>query len=451
VKIQSILALTLLALAARPAQADPIDDIVTEQMAVSHLPGVAVAIVDNGRVTKLAGYGDANLEWPARVSPDTRFQLASATKLFTAILLMREVERGRLSLDDPLSKFFDGAPPSWSRIRVRQLANHSSGLSEDLGEPKPRTVAEAVRAAMRRPLAYEPGSDARYGFTDFIILRAVIEKVGGASLPQLLERELVKPLGLTATTFAMAEDDGTVRTAEILPGRASTYAWNGGRQRTADFFFEPLGYGAGGLYSSARDLAELFVAIDRGKVLKRESLDALATPALLPNGRHSGFGIGWTVREYRGVPVVGHSGGPALADVIRIPSRQRTIIVLTNQQMFYPMLAERIADLALPQPPIPPIADDRPEVARNLRGLFAQLAAGADGKAFVAAGSDPGAPLRSGFGRALLTAVGALRDARLAKVGPDSGRVYRLAFERKQMDWRVEADEAGRIRTMRPL
>src|SRR5688572_16456798 len=104
---------------ATPACADTVDAIVAEQMAVSHLPGVAVAIVEDGRVAKLAGYGQANLEWPSSVDPDTRFQLASATKLFTAILLMRQVEQGRLSLGDPLSKFFPGAPQSWSRIRIR--------------------------------------------------------------------------------------------------------------------------------------------------------------------------------------------------------------------------------------------------------------------------------------------------------------------------------------------
>ena len=134
--------------AAVPPRADQVDNIVSKQMKVSHLPGVAAAIVDKGRVTKLSSYGDANLEWPARVDPDTRFQLASATKVFTGILLMRAVEQGRLSLDDPISNFFPGAPESWSRIHVRQLANHTSGLNEDLGQPGPKTLAEAVAASI---------------------------------------------------------------------------------------------------------------------------------------------------------------------------------------------------------------------------------------------------------------------------------------------------------------
>ena len=444
-----LLSLAAALLAAVPAKTDQIDDIVTEQMKVSHLPGVAVAIVDHGRVTKLATYGDANLEWPARVDHETRFQLASATKVFTAILLMHTVEQGRLSLDDPISNFFPGAPESWSRIHVRQLANHTSGLNEDLGQPRPKTLAEAVAASMKQPLAYEPGTEARYGLTDFVILRAIIEKVGGASLPQLLVRELVNPLGLAETGFAMAEDDGVVRTGELIHKRASIYGWSSDRQRTSDFFFEPLGYGAGGLFSSVSDLAELFVAIDRGKVLKPASLTTITTPATLPNGRKSGFGIGWTVRDYHGVPVVGHSGGPALADILRIPSQGRTIIVLTNQQMFFPMLAERIADLTIAAPPLTAIVDDRPAVAVNLHGLFAALALGGDDRRFAAEGNNPGEPLRSGFGKALIEAVGPLKSVTLVRI--ESGaRVYRLAFQRKQWDWIVKVDPMDRIADMRP-
>ena len=154
----------------------------------------------------------------------------------------------------------------------------------DLGQPRPTTVSAAVAAAMKQPLAYPTGSEARYGFTDFTILRAVIEKVTGTELPTLLDREIAKPLGFSSTGFAMATD-GDVRTGELIPKRASIYGWTGQRQRTSQFFFEQLGYGAGGLYSSARDLATLFAALDQGKVLSSQSLQAIMTPAILPNGR----------------------------------------------------------------------------------------------------------------------------------------------------------------------
>ncbi|HEY6916297.1 MAG TPA: serine hydrolase domain-containing protein, partial [Allosphingosinicella sp.] len=169
---------SLLALAVIPsaAFADPIDDFVGAQMARSHIPGVAVAIVEDGKVASVRSYGTANLEWNAPVDGDTAFQLASATKLFTGVLLMKMAEEGKLSLADPIARFFEGAPESWSKIKVLQLANHTSGLSEDLGKPRPQTIEGLVAASMKAPLAYEPGTEARYGFIDFIVLRAILEK-----------------------------------------------------------------------------------------------------------------------------------------------------------------------------------------------------------------------------------------------------------------------------------
>ena len=97
-------------------RADPVDDAVARFMDASHIPGVAVAVVDSGRIVRLQGYGQANLEWPSAVTPDTPFQTASASKIFAGVVLMRLVEQGVLSLDDPITLYFEGAassiPPS---------------------------------------------------------------------------------------------------------------------------------------------------------------------------------------------------------------------------------------------------------------------------------------------------------------------------------------------------
>lgn len=440
-------------LQAKPAEAsvqqsDHIDMIVTDQMDASNLPGVAVAVVQNGEVTKLSGYGIANLEWNARVDPDTRFQLASATKIFTAVALMRLVEQRRLTLDQPISDFFDEAPESWRSITVRMLANHTSGLDENLGEPRPKTAGDTVAAAMKRPLAYKPGSEARYGFTDFTILRAVLEKATGTSLPEILRNEITGPLGMAATGFAMAAEDDGVRTGEVLTKRSSIYAWDGKRQRNSEFFFEPLGYGAGGLYSTARDLARFSAALDRGELISPASMQELTTPATLPDGSKAGFAIGWTVKNYRGVPVVGHSGGPALADIIRIPSKGITVIALTNAQTFYPLLAERIVDLYLPEPPVAALPDQKPEIARSFR-----LALDTLDPTTEAQGSGALEPLRSTFGKAYLAGVGPVRSVTLLSErasGDDITRTYQVRFSRKTAEFLAISDGAGRLKVLRP-
>ena len=133
---------------AGPAFADPIDDIVKEQMLVSHLPGVAVAIVDRGKVTKLAGYGRGNLEWASPVDPDVRFQLASATKLFTAILLMRQVEQAACLSTTLCRNFSRGRRKAGREFACVNSRTTAPVLARILGQPKPKTVAEAVAAAI---------------------------------------------------------------------------------------------------------------------------------------------------------------------------------------------------------------------------------------------------------------------------------------------------------------
>lgn len=452
-----LLPMFALLLGAATARADAIDERIERMLARGHVPGAAIAVVEDGRIRKLAVYGKANLEWDIAVDERTSFQLASATKVFTGIALMRLVEQGRLSLDDPLTRFFPDAPRAWSRIQVRQLANHTSGLPDDLGQPRPQTVAAIVAAAQQKPLAYEPGSESRYGFTDFVVLRAVLEQVSGKSLPDLFRDEIFLPLGLRNPRFAHARNEGpSIRSADLVPHRATIHAWKDGSQRVSDFLYGEQGYGAGGLNASIRDLAEVFVAIDRGKLLKPASWKALQTPATLPDGRRSGFGIGWTVRSYRGTPVIGHSGGPALADILRVDARKLTIIALTNQQRYYPLLAEAVADAYLPPAkPEPTLADAQPALTQSMRAVLADAArAKLDKARFADTGAEQTLGFLGDFGAALLEALGPIREVALIADAQDDGRVtrtYRIGFEERAMHWRLVAREDGRIEALHPV
>lgn len=456
-RLFSFVLAVILGVSSAPALAAPapdrIDLIVRRQMELNQIPGVAVAVVDRGHIVKIAAYGTANLEWDAPVGLDTRFQLASVTKMVTGILLMRLVEQKKLGLDDPLTRWFPNAPASWSKIRVRQLADHTSGLAEQRGATRDATLDTIVATAMSSPLAYGPGTEARYGFTDFAVLRAVLEKAGADTLPRLLQAELFEPLALHDTGFANTSDDGTVRIGDILPRRVQIYGFRDGRLSTSDFFFAPQGYGAGGLYSSIGDLAKIFTALDEGRLLKPESLSEIAKPALLPNGKRAPFGLGWVVRSYRGAELAGHSGGPALADIWRVGDRKLTIIVLTNQQVLHPLLAEAILDTFLP--PVaqePSVADDRPEIAANIRAAIIKAAASDAGlaAAFAPSGQSAATSLASPFARAMLRGMGPLRAVELLQVKPDGERRYRLGFEYKAMVWLASAEADGRLSHLRP-
>jgi CubicO group peptidase (beta-lactamase class C family) len=388
------------------------------------------------------------------VTANTAFQLASATKLFTGVALMLLVEDGLLSLDDPIAKFFEGAPAAWQRVTVRHLATHTSGLSEQRGE-HPDTVAGVVAGAMEAPLAYEPGTRSQYGFVDFTVLRAIFEKVSGKPLPQLFEAEIFRPLGLTDTGFNYEHDQGDLRLAVPLPRRASTHTFKDGRQYVSSFVYGETGYAAGGLYSSVADLAKLLAALARGDLIEPESFRLLQTNAILADGSSGEFGIGWATRKYHGIPVAGHSGGPALADVLHFDSLGLSIVVLTNQQRLLPLLAEGVADFFLPPaPPLAGIADTRPEMTGQLVTALRDAGRGeivAD--RFTASARQGLVPFLSEYGEALMTALGPITGTILLEDRQDGEMItrrYAIEFARKRMYWVFAVDGAGLIADMHP-
>jgi hypothetical protein len=173
----------------------------------------------------------------------------------------------------------------------------------------------------------------------------------------------------------------------------------------------------------------------------------------LADGKRAPFGLGWIARRYRGTEIAGHSGGPALADIWRAEDRKLTVIALTNQQVQHPLLAEAIMDTILP--PVAPeaaAADDRPDIAANIRAAVAKAAAGDDGAsaAFAPSGQKAAESLLSPFARAMLRGMGPLRMVELAEVKRDGERRYRLVFAHKTVVWLASAEADGRLSRFRP-
>ena len=112
------------------AQSDAIDDYVKSEMQKRKIPGLALLVVRDGKTIKAQGYGFANVELQVPVKPETVFQSGSVGKQFTATAVMMLVEEGKLSLDDPLTKFFPEAPASWKNVTVRHLLSHTGGFGD---------------------------------------------------------------------------------------------------------------------------------------------------------------------------------------------------------------------------------------------------------------------------------------------------------------------------------
>jgi CubicO group peptidase (beta-lactamase class C family) len=198
------------------ARADAIDDYLQRQMQKNHIPGLSLAVVRNGKIVKIKGYGMANLEWEQPATPDTAFQIASSTKPFTGTALMLLVEDGKLSLEDKISKYLPDAPAAWQNITIRQLAVHSSGITNKVQANRNASIEEFVKAAYPLPLEYEPGAKSAYGLTDFIVLTHIIEKVSGQTLTNFLNNRIFKPLGMSSTQFEFALENGQIRSANVV-------------------------------------------------------------------------------------------------------------------------------------------------------------------------------------------------------------------------------------------
>ncbi|MBP1773560.1 MAG: Beta-lactamase-like protein [Holophagaceae bacterium] len=378
---------------------DAVDVFMRAQMAQAHIPGAAVAVIRGGRLEKLAAYGTASLESGAPVTPDTPFQIASATKLYTGVLLMQLVEEGKVDLDTPISTYLGEVPPAWRPITVRHLAAHAAGLKPQMVGAHGQDLAQVLKAAQAVPLAAAPGAVSAYGSDDFSVLALILEKAGGRPFSELLRERVWKPLGMTRTGFEDVTLAGNVRTAEVVPGRASVYQWRGDRQRLHWYAYPPHTYAAGGAFTSLRDEAAFLLALDQGCLLSARGREALWTPFRLNDGRTAGFGVAWSVGTLAGRPCAGHSGGPALSDVLYFPKERLGVIVFTNQQRLIPSLARALAAqlLALGADPAKDAAvDSNPALTQRHRALIEALGRGqADPFAFsgeAAATLPEGAP-----------------------------------------------------------
>ena len=360
------------ALAPLPARADAIDDYLATQMSANHIPGLALAVVRDGRVVKSAQYGQAELEWDRPVGDDTAFQLASATKLFTGVLLLRLQDEGRLSLDDEVARHLPEAPAAWRGMTLRHLLAHASGIPDDVASPPGGSVHDFVKAAAARPLVHAPGERSTYGIAGYVVLRDVVEHATGQAFAQALATRVLQPLGLRDTRFDEATSDGDLRVADLVPRRASVYQWQDGRQRRFAFHFGAQAQPAGGLFASSRDLATLAAALDGGRFLSARSMHDLETPFPTADGRPGSFTAGWAVRRVERRAAIGHSGGPALADVLRVPDAKLTVIVLANAQSMYPYLAAGVAQRLLP-PDTAPATAAVPDPGPDRTGRFAAV------------------------------------------------------------------------------
>ena len=257
-----------------------VDSYVRTEMAKRRIPGLALAVVQGRQVRKLSTYGVANIELSVPVRPQTVFNLASISKVFTSVAVMSLVEAGKLELDDPIGKYLDQLPQSWHRVTVRQLLSHTSGLPDIVinADVSLATVAEKTPVALQilrdRPLDFEPGKKWRYNQTNYLLLSMLIEKLSGQSFAAYCKTHLFAPFGIESAVYADER--------KIVPRRASEYTILDvandkllDHLEALDYRASPMLDPAGGLNISITDFSRWLEALENGKLLSRQSLDLL--------------------------------------------------------------------------------------------------------------------------------------------------------------------------------
>lgn len=357
-------------------RADAIDDYIQAQMKARHIPGVALAIVRDGKIVRETGYGLADIENQVRVTPNTVFQIGSVSKQFCATIVMRLVEQGKIGLDKPVRSYLPTLPALWKDATVRHLLTHTSGIANYTDVPgfialatQPGTDAKLIELVAKQKLDFAPGTKFNYSNTGYYVLGMLVEKITGKSYAAALQEHICGPLGLAATRM----NDWSV----IVPNRARGYDPEATGPTNATYIDMKWPGAAGAIVSTAHDLAVWLIGQDSAKLLKPESWKAMESPMKLASGESSNYGFGWGIGSLVGAPTLSHEGGiPGFhSAVIRVPSRGISVVVLANA---LPAQAGELARklVGLQEPSLAektePIKDPTPELTKRLKGVLEQ-------------------------------------------------------------------------------
>ncbi|MGI8842078.1 MAG: serine hydrolase domain-containing protein [Gemmatimonadaceae bacterium] len=296
-------------------------------------PGCAVAVVRDGEVLHERGYGMAHLEHAVPITPATVFYAGSVSKQFTAAAVARAARDGKLSLDDDVRRWVPELPEFGTRITIRHLVHHTSGIRDYLalrglaGQSADGVFGDdevlEILGRQRAP-NFPAGERQLYSNSGYWLLGQIIERATGQSLREYADSVFFKPLGMTHTHFA---DDH----AELVQGRAQAYEQAGaGGWRISMPNFDVNG--AGGLHTTVGDLARWDAMFFDTAAATAAFVRGLHQRGVLTSGDTIDYAFGLTVDEYRGLPRVSHGGayGGYRAHQLRFPEQRLSVLHLCN-------------------------------------------------------------------------------------------------------------------------
>jgi CubicO group peptidase (beta-lactamase class C family) len=317
----------------------------------SHTPGCALGIYHDGSVAYARGYGMADLERPARITPDSLFDVGSVSKQFSAAAIVLLADAGKLSLNDDVRKYIPEMPNYGAPITLNELMWHTSGLRdytdlltlEGYGLEQATTDEQALASIVRqRGLEFPSGTQYEYSNTNYFLLSVIVKRVTGKTLAQFVEQRIFHPLHMTETTYRTDY-------AMLIPDRAMGYApAEGGHFQNSMSNWQQTG--DGGVQLSITDAIKWDENFYHPSVGGQRMIETLQTRGHLANGKRLSYARGLFIGSYRGLPMVYHGGAwiGYRAEFDRYPTVHTSIVLLCNSDAAHPAaLAQQVADVVL--------------------------------------------------------------------------------------------------------
>jgi CubicO group peptidase (beta-lactamase class C family) len=313
--------------------AEEIDALVSRYHELGQFSG-AVLVAQGGEVIFQKGFGYADMEWSIPNAPDTKFRIGSVTKQFTAVMILKLVEAGVISLDGKITDYLPDYPAeTGDQVTIHHLLTHTSGIPSYTGlsgfmrehSRDPYTPDELVAVFSGLQLEFEPGSDWRYNNSGYFLLGVIIEEVTGMPYDRALRDMVLDPLEL--------DDTGYDHFSDVLPRRAAGYSWTFAGYENADYLDTSLPYAAGSMYSTVRDLFEWDRILYTDRVFDSAGTkETMFTPFL------NNYAYGWGVRDLSvgdtTTRLISHGGGinGFVTGFWRLVDDEHTIIVMDNTE-----------------------------------------------------------------------------------------------------------------------
>lgn len=371
-------------------KAKQIEDLLNKYKEYGQFNGSAL-VAENGKIILKKGFGSANMEWNIPNQADTKFRLGSISKQFTALLIVKLAEEGKIKLDVPITTYLKEYPKeNGDKITIHHLLTHTSGIPNYTNAPNffkdkarnPYTPEEFVKTFSSLPLEFTPGEKFNYSNSGYFLLGYIIEKTTGKSYEQYLQEIIFTPLKMVNSGY----DHSDV----ILKNRAAGYEKQGKKVVNAAYLDMSIPYAAGSLYSTVEDLYLWDQALYTNKLLSEKSMESLFKP-YISAGRAS-YGYGWFIDEVDNgagkVKIIGHGGGINGFNTIisRYPANKNLIVLLNNTGgTVLGEMNDAIKNILYNQP----FNQPKKSLALDLLDIYAEKGAAAGTEAYKKLKNDP--------------------------------------------------------------